>query len=76
MAFRLPRPLALPGHEELAEASPRARDLQARLINQLESELAGDPDLTTTDVHDALTGARLWFAEERHEDELSEASAA
>jgi hypothetical protein len=67
MAFRLSRPLTLPGHEDLAEASPRARDLQARLIDQLESQLAGDPDLTATDVHDALTGARLWFAERDEE---------
>lgn len=68
MAFRLPRPLALPGHEHLAEASPRARTLQAELIDQLESQLAGDPDLTSTDVHDALAGVRLWFAEERDEE--------
>lgn len=68
MAFRLPRPLALPGHENLAEASLRARALQARLIDQLESELAGDSGLTATDVHDALTGARLWFGEERDKD--------
>ena len=71
MAFRLSSPLALPGSEHLRDASPRARELQARLIDQLETELATNPDLTSTDLLDALHGTRLWFAEEReHEPSL------
>lgn len=67
MALRPAGPFHIPGYESLTEASPRARQLRARLIALLESELA-DPALTLQDALDALHGTTLWFAGDRDGD--------